>query len=160
MVYRDATFLAKKLKVSDNELQLIQIAAVFHDYGFLQSNINHEEKGCLVARRMLPEYGFSPEDIESITGMIMATHLPQSPKNLLEEIIADADLFYLGSNYYFEIADTFKIELSGLGILSSDAQWKALQIGFLEKHKYFLKWSKKNLEPIKKENLMILKGRG
>lgn len=54
----------------------------------------HEFEGCLIARTALPGFGYTGEDI-MICGMIMATKIPQSPTNILEEIICDADLDYL-----------------------------------------------------------------
>jgi len=152
MVYRDASFLGSKHNITQQEMYLLQAAACLHDYGFLKSHIDHEEIGCDEARQILPHYGFNNEEIEIVCGMIMATKIPQSPKTLLEQIICDADLFYLGSNYYFEIANQFKNELTSLNVLKSEEQWKNIQIGFLQTHQYHLPYSQEFLNETKAKN--------
>lgn len=156
MVYRDSSFLGRKMNISEYEMQLLQAAACLHDIGFLSSPVEHEATGCIEARSILPNYGFSEEDIETICGMIMSTKIPQSPKTLLEKILCDADLFYLGSEYYFEIANQFKNELTTLNVLKSEEQWKNIQIGFLQTHQYHLDYSKQLLNETKAKNLSIL----
>ncbi len=157
MVFRDSTFLGHKLNLSVSDMILLQTAASMHDYGFVISHEKHEERSCIEARKLLPEYGYSKEDIEIICGMIMATKIPQTPKTLLEKIICDADLYYLGCNYYFEIADHFKGELVGLDALKDENHWKEIQINFLENHEYHLPYTQKLLNETKQKNLNILK---
>jgi uncharacterized protein len=157
MVYRDASYLASKLNIKDNDLRLLQTAAALHDYGFLGSHINHEERGCEEATKLLPKFGYSKNEIEIVCGMIMSTKIPQSPKTLLEQILCDADLFYLGSNYYFEIAGQFKDELTSLNVLKSEEQWKNIQVTFLENHKYHLPFTQQLLDETKAKNLLFLK---
>ena len=157
MVLRDATFLCNKLGISDNDLRLVKTAAILHDYGFVNSHINHEERSCNEGRKLLPNYGYTDEEIETICSMIMATKIPQSPKCKLDQILCDADLFYLGSDYYFEIANLFKRELTSLGVLKNEQQWKDIQVGFLENHHFHLSISQQLLDKTKAKNLSILK---
>lgn len=157
MVLRDATFIASRMNVSQADLNLLQIAICMHDYGFVKSHENHEETGCKIAREILPSFGLNDEQLDKICGMIMATKIPQSPSNDLERIICDADLFYLGTNYYFQVADLFKKELTGLGILTSEDQWMGIQVRFLENHNYHTAFAKNLLETHKQQNLSILR---
>lgn len=157
MVLRDATYLCNKLNLPANEIQLVQTAACLHDYGFIFSHVDHEERSCVEARQMLPDYGYTEDEIEKICSMIMSTKIPQSPKNLLDQILCDADLFYLGSDYYFEIADLFKKELTALGVLNSEEQWLNIQISFLENHHFRLPITNKLLRKKKLINLSVLK---
>ena len=156
MVMRDATFLAVKMGISEHDLLLLQIAICLHDYGFIQSHENHESRGCEIARDILPNFDITPSEIEKICGMIMATKIPQSPKNELERIICDADLFYLGTTYYFQVAALFKTELDNLGILKDDKHWLDIQVNFLQNHKYHTTVAIELLEANKQNNLSIL----
>ncbi len=157
MVMRDAKFLAHKLHVNDQDIELMLIAICFHDYGFIWSSENHEERGCLEARNLLPRVGFKDEEITIICGMIMATKIPQTPKTLLEQIVCDADLFYLGTPYYFQISNLFEAELTNLGILKDYAKWLHIQIRFLENHNYHTTIAKELLNNQKQQTLSILK---
>jgi class 3 adenylate cyclase len=77
---------------SDEEILLLKTAGLFHDTGITVSFDNHEFHGAEYARKILPDYNYSPDQIERICSIIMATRLPPKPSNLLEEIICDSDL--------------------------------------------------------------------
>ncbi|MEJ7674916.1 MAG: hypothetical protein WKF59_20010 [Chitinophagaceae bacterium] len=67
----------------------------------------------------------------------MVTKLPQEPYNHLEEILCDADLFYLGSDKYFEGASNLYSEFKAARKIEEHADWNKVQIDFLKKHRYF-----------------------
>ena len=58
---------------------------------------DHEETGVEIAGAILPHFDYTEEQIQKINELIMVTKLPPRPKNLLEQIICDADLDYLGT---------------------------------------------------------------
>lgn len=80
-----------------HQLQLLLTAASYHDAGSLRVIKHHETDSCKIANEILPSFGYSNDDIKSINSMIMVTKIPQSPSNLLQEILADADFDYLYS---------------------------------------------------------------
>ena len=79
---------------------------------------------------------FPAQKIHKITGMIMATKIPQSPKNILEQIICDADLDYLGREDY-KANSTLLLEELRLKKDISEIEWLKIQDQFLTKHVYF-----------------------
>ncbi|MEA3316356.1 MAG: adenylate/guanylate cyclase domain-containing protein, partial [Bacteroidota bacterium] len=95
-VVTQVELIGRSEEISDKELLLLKTAALFHDIGHLVDYDTHEEEGVKLAIKILPEYKYSKQQIEEITKLIMVTKLPQEPINLLEEIICDADLDYLG----------------------------------------------------------------
>ena len=131
--------IAKGENIGDDDMRLLLTAALYHDSGFLCCAREHETESCRIAKDALPRYGYSAEDIELICGMIMATRIPQSPKGLLEQILADADLYYLGRDDYFTIAAKLYRELGLTGVVNDDKTWDELQIQFIQKHSYFTK---------------------
>lgn len=149
-VYRSAMHLAEMEGVGGDELTLLKTAVLFHDSGFIMGMNNHEEVGCGIARETLPDYDYSEDQINAICGMIMATRIPQSPKNKLEEIICDADLDYLGRDDFWTIGPNLFRELRELGLLDSEQDWNRLQLKFLSGHHYFTV-SAKGLRQEKKE---------
>lgn len=116
---------------------LLKTAALFHDSGFTVTSNGHEEASCKIAREHLPAHGFDSESVEKICGMIMATRLPQSPANHLESILCDADLDYLGRDNYTPIAESLRQEWEASGKSLKQEEWEVIQIGFLQKHRYF-----------------------
>lgn len=152
-VMHSAKQLAEMEGISAYEQELLYTAVSFHDCGFIFQSKDHEEKGCDIAREILPEFGFSTEEIERVCGMIMATKIPQSPKNLLEEIICDADLDYLGRDDFWSIGSKLYQELTELGILQNEEEWNKLQQKFLSSHVYFTESAKKLREQRKEQHL-------
>ena len=136
-VYNAAELLGELEGVTGEDLTLLLTAVLFHDSGFLVQQRDHELNSCKLAENYLPNYGYTSSQIEKICGMIMATSIPQSPKNNLEKIICDADLDYLGRDDFFTIGNKLYDELCMYGILSSENEWNKLQVRFLENHQYF-----------------------
>lgn len=145
--------------VNEEELILLKTAALFHDTGFLYGAKDHEEKSCEIAQEYLPNYGYSQSQIDKIKGMIMATKIPQNPHNLLEQILADADLDYLGRDDFFTIGDKLFEELTIFGIVNSERDWNLLQEKFLERHHFFTKTAINNRNQKKQQNLEIIKSK-
>src|SRR5687767_1915990 len=80
-VYVAATRLAADEGVTGEDFTLLLTAVLFHDAGFLERMEEHEEASCRIASKILPDYGYSDEQIKRICGMIMATRIPQTPHN-------------------------------------------------------------------------------
>lgn len=142
--------------VLEDELLLLRVAACFHDAGFLVNNRNHEKLGCKIVRNTLPAYGFSATGIEQICGMIMATKIPQSPRNHLEKIICDADLDYLGRNDFISIGHRLFKELRAYKVIQTEREWDELQVKFLSGHTYCTATNQRDRAPYKAKHLAKL----
>ena len=141
----------------ERTLLLMKLAALFHDTGFIYVYKDHEEKSLEFAKSELKEYNFSKEEMEIIGGMIMATKIPQNPKNHMEQIICDADLDYLGRDDFDLISNNLKKEVLLFGIAQTEAEWEERQINFIESHRYFTESSRQGRDPKKLERLNLLK---
>jgi uncharacterized protein len=140
----DVVEACKKLAIKEGikdegSLLLLETAALYHDLGFISTYRGHEEEACRIAGLTLPKFGFSKDQIEKVSSMIMATKIPQSPKNHLEQIIADADLDYLGRDDFEEISNSLYQELLEREIVSDIKAWNRIQVDFLSSHKYWTK---------------------
>ena len=145
------------MHVTEKEMQLLVVAAAFHDIGFVEDYANHEVNGALIAAEALPSFGFSEREIASVISMIMATRLPQSPTTLLEAILADADLGVLGREDFFIRNSYLKQELANYGRVFKVRTWYEEQLAFLENHTYFTKVAQKLWDPMKQEHIVKLK---
>ncbi|MBS0011780.1 MAG: HD domain-containing protein [Bacteroidales bacterium] len=122
---------------SDEEILLLKTAALFHDAGHTVDYDNHEYHGTMMAREMLPGYSYSDNQIDTICDIIMATKLPPQPENLLQEIICDADLDYLGRSDFIPVSNTLYDELKAQDKIGSLNDWNKLQVKFISRHQYF-----------------------
>jgi len=124
---------------SDEEILLLKTAGLFHDTGITVSFDNHEHHGAEYARKILPGYNYSPEQIDRICSIIMATRLPPKPLNLLEEIICDSDLDYLGRSDFIPVSNTLFEELKAQNKMKDLNEWNKMQVKFISGHQYFTK---------------------
>lgn len=141
--------LAAHESLSEEETRLAKTAALYHDIGWLVSPVQHEMQSCLMARNELPAHGFDDNEIQQICRAIMATSIPQNPTSLIGEILADADLYYLGTDQYGYFAEKLFREIKNMKPDFSRNDWLKLQIEFIENHVYHTAFAKKNLNPKK-----------
>ncbi|UCD62128.1 MAG: HD domain-containing protein [Flavobacteriaceae bacterium] len=142
--------------IPEEKAKLLRIAAICHDYGFIESPLDHEEQSIASIHDFLAPI-LTDKEVEIISGMIRATKVPQEPKTFYEEILADADLDYLGRKDYDEISTNLFKEYLHLGVVSDNIQWLDLQIRFLENHKFHTDFAKNNREKLKSKKIKELK---
>lgn len=144
--------IGRREGVNDEDLLLLKTAALFHDSGFINTYKDHEEAGVELAKGILPDYDYTQKQIEQISEIIMATKMPPKPKNLLQQIICDADLDYLGRVDFIPVSGNLFKELKEHNMLEDDIdKWNQIQINFIENHSYFTKTAKK-LRDVNKNN--------
>ncbi|MEN9348133.1 MAG: hypothetical protein RLZZ77_1644 [Bacteroidota bacterium] len=155
-VIEQSQIIGKAEGLSDTELALLRIAALFHDTGFLLQRQQHEMAGCAILRQSEGISMLSEAEIATITSCIMATKIPQSPQSKIEQVLCDADLDYLGRSDYSEIAELLFQEMLSCGEIQSKEQWKELQILFLSKHRYHTPYCQRQRESAKQERLNLI----
>ncbi|MBK8380829.1 MAG: HD domain-containing protein [Ignavibacteria bacterium] len=149
--------IAGKMNLSEEDTEIVTLAAWFHDTGFIERSQNHEDASIEIAKKFLSEHNYSNEKTEKIIGCINATRYPQSPKNILEEIIADADLFHIGTKDYNGRSDLLRIEWEKAANKNyTDLEWLKINTDFLAGHKFYTRYAKKTLDESKAETLVKL----
>jgi uncharacterized protein len=123
--------------VTGEDLLLLRTAALYHDMGHVEQQHDHEAGSARIAATMLPSFGYAPTQIEMIIGIILATRLPQEPRTLPEQIMADADLSVLGQTDYLLRNAALREELAAFSQIMTDAQWYGSQLQFIRDHRYF-----------------------
>lgn len=152
-VYDSALRIAAAEGIGPEERDLICVAALFHDAGFIHTMDKHEECGADMAAGVMPCFGFSQAQISKVRDMILATRLPQDPKNLLERIICDADLDYLGREDFYPIGNRLFQELQETGKVKDAHTWNTIQKKFLSAHRYHTEFCRSHREPQKQVRL-------
>jgi class 3 adenylate cyclase len=122
---------------SDEEILLLKTAGLFHDAGHIVAYDNHEFYGTEMAREILPKYNYTQKQIDCICEIIMATKLPPRPNGLLEEIICDSDLDYLGRSDFIPVSNTLYEELKAQNKIGALNDWNKIQVKFITGHQYF-----------------------
>lgn len=146
------------------ELELLLIAAWFHDIGYDKGPVGHEERSAGYAKTFLEKHDFEASDIEVIRKCIMATKMPQSPTTLFEKILCDADMSHLGKKIYWERCGRIRQELTlTKNTTMSEPEWIEFELNFIVNQKYhtaqanhlFEKRKKKHIRQLKKLNARL-----
>ena len=146
--------LAKEENISHEDTENLILAGWFHDLGYVDDADNHEEESRKIASDFLKQHQFSEERIAKIGELILATDKFYKPKNHLEEIIKDADMYHLASDDYFRICENLRQEIKEVHHQKfSKLQWAELNITFFAKHQFYTKFAKENWQPEKEKNV-------
>ncbi|UCG27292.1 MAG: HD domain-containing protein [Bacteroidales bacterium] len=139
--------------VSDEDILMLKTAGLFHDAGHTVDYDSHEYQGTVLAKKMLPKYNYTPEQIDRICEIIMSTKLPPQPQNLLEAIICDSDLDYLGRSDFIPVSNTLYQELKEQNKIGTLNDWNKLQVKFISGHQYFTKTARSLREVNKQKQI-------
>ncbi len=138
---------------SDEEILLLKTAGLFHDTGIIESYDNHEMLGAKLARGMLPAFNYTEKQIDRICEIILATKLPPRPSGLLEKIICDSDLDYLGRSDFMPVSNTLFEELKAQNRMTDLNEWNKMQVKFISGHQYFTKTARSLREVNKQQQI-------
>ncbi len=136
--------------LNSKELLLVKTAALFHDTGYMVNANKHEVQSARIAREILPKYNFTKSEIEAINQLIMATEMSVQPKLLMEKIIKDADLDYLGRADFIPLSEKLWEEVCHFNGKMTQREWNKKQYEFISKHVYYTNTAK-NLRQVNKE---------
>lgn len=135
-----AVTLGKGCGLTAEDLEVVEIAAWFHDTGYIKEYEGHEQVSIRLAEKFLEQYIYSVEQTNKIAGCIRATIMPQSPQNLLEQVLCDADLSNLGGNDFLRQSLALKQEKEHhFQVSISDKDWYLSTLTFCQRHTFHTK---------------------
>lgn len=99
-VYTFATLIGRLEKLSENELYILEAAAIVHDIGIKNAEKKYgscegklqEKEGPPVARKLLTELQFNESDVDRICFLVGNHHTYKNIDGLDFQILAEADL--------------------------------------------------------------------
>ncbi len=148
--------IGKACKLNRDELEMVIVAAWFHDTGYYLGEIDHEIKSAQIARNFLAQRLFPENKIQLVENCIKATKVPQKPGNTLEKVLCDADLFHLATDHFFEKSELLLEELRFHYPELNLNSWLNKSCEFIQCHQYHTNFGRKHLCPRKNANLRLL----
>ena len=146
--------VAGHYKLDSKSLFIIQAAAWFNDIGYLEDPDNPGKRGSRIAERFLTEIQIDTDIIKSIKSCILSTRLPQTPKNFMEQVVCDANMYYLGLEDFDQRSKLIRKELILVtGRKISKEEWKHRNIELLQNHRFKTDYAKQSLTVQQKKNL-------
>jgi len=136
-VVTDARKMGEMFKLEETDLEILLLAAWFHDTGYDKGAQNHEERSAKYAREYLSSQGYGVEALDRIDACILATKMPHEPTTLLERIICDADFGHVGQKVYWERCSKVRQEMAlTRDLIMTDEEWVDFELNFMEKHQF------------------------
>lgn len=150
--------IASGMKLTDHEKYILNVAAWFHDIGYVDNPDAHEPTAAAMAAKFLEANKVDSDDVRKVKGCILATKYPQHPSGLLEQIICDADMLHLGRKEYFKKSALIREEWRlAKGENHNELQWLRLNIDFITNHRFHTRFCRENFDSRKAKNLVHLK---
>ncbi|MFS4472319.1 Pycsar system effector family protein [Chryseobacterium sp. T20] len=147
--------IMKNTPVSEEDQEKVLVALWFHDTGYIECALNHEERSVEVMKAFLHQENYPEEYIAAVEKLILATKIQYEPQNLLEKIVKDADFSHFAGHDYSDISDALRKEweLTNVRCFSNE-EWNAGNLDMLKnKHTFYTDYAKENWEPLKKKNI-------
>ncbi len=139
--------LSGRSQIQEDEKFVLLSAAWFHDVGLLFSTAeNTIEKSIEMMKSFFSQFrDYGPELISKIEGLIKSTTYQREPENVLEEILHDADTYYLGTDDFKKLNKKLKKEAQLTG-KNTAINWKQHTLEYLQQHTYYTQYCKNLLE--------------
>lgn len=147
--------IMKNTPVSEEDQEKVLVALWFHDTGYIECALNHEERSVEVMKAFLHQENYPENYIADVEKLILATKIQYEPQNLLEKIVKDADFSHFAGHDYSDISDALRKEweLTNVRCFSNE-EWNAGNLDMLKnKHTFYTDYAKENWEPLKKKNI-------
>ncbi len=126
--------------VSEEDLEILELAGIFHDLGFTETYEGHEAISRQLAAGFLESQQYPQHKLEQVLQLIDVTYPPKVPQAKLEKIICDADLGNLGSDRYFDYLQALRHEWKVfLNQEYTDEAWYKMNYKFVKNHRFYTK---------------------
>ena len=123
--------LSKSYNLTSRDYEVLMLAALFHDTGYITVYDNHEQESVKFMKEYL-KGNYAEEDIREIESLILSTKYRTVPDGSLQEILHDADYINLGSKNFDHRADLLRIEWERiLQKTYTEDEWAQVQLQFL-----------------------------
>ncbi len=151
---KNVNLLAAESGLNPEDTEILILAAWFHDIGHSETYEKHEQKSAEIARRFLAENAYPDDKTDKVVNCIHATDLSYQPKDILEQVIRDADVLHLGKKSFFKRNKELRKEWEKiLGKKYTDEEWLKSDIKFFTDHKFQTDFARRTFNQQKESNL-------
>lgn len=154
-VVKQAVKIGEASGLSTSEMEILTLAAWFHDLGYFENFLAHEKVSAQMAHDFLSEKQYPTKNTEEIIQAILNTQYPHTINDHpISNILCDADLHHLTTKNYIKISEQLREERIALlnYNISPKTYWEET-LHFLKEHCYHTDYGKKILAPKKELNL-------
>ncbi|MCS3869243.1 putative metal-dependent HD superfamily phosphohydrolase [Chryseobacterium ginsenosidimutans] len=149
--------IGTKSNLSEEEMLVLQVAAWFHDCGYANTYMGHEEESKKIAKNFLENFGYEKDFIKAVLNCIDSTKYPSKPFSLLEKVMCDADMYHLTKPNYPKYGKALRQEFEKyLGLIYTDEEWLKKNCNFFKDHQYYTDYGREILTKFKEVNIQLM----
>ncbi len=155
--YEYANLISKAEALDLEETLIIKTASLFISLGYTGNQQNPETRAARLAREILPEFKYPEIQINTISNILLASKWPPEAFTLLEKIMIDIRMEYLGRADYIKLQNLLYLETNKYVQAIEPGDWIDEQISLLQEHEFLTLGAKRlreiaSLEQIRKLN--------
>lgn len=159
-VVKNVEIIGNYDNLEENDINILKISAFLHDVGYSKIYNGHEKESAVLAEKFLRKENIDESEIERVITTILATKVPQKPKDKLSEMLCDADLMHFTYDDYFEYMELLRGEWKRCSIANlNEKEFDKNTVSFFNSHTYFSKYGIEVLKPLKEKTLLKIKNR-
>ena len=153
-VVQAAHEIGKNSGLEEDKLEILMIAAWFHDIGHTVQYKGHEEASKKIAKEYLQKINYPASKIQQVLDCIDATQMPQNPRDIMEKVMCDADLYHFTLPTYSDKKELLRKEWELVfNKIYSDKAWNEMNLDFLKMHRYCSSYGETVLSSRKAKNI-------
>ncbi|MEO0330455.1 MAG: Pycsar system effector family protein [Bacteroidota bacterium] len=156
-VVNKVQLISEHSKLTNADKTMLEMAAWFHDIGYLETYENHEDASIRIAEDFLAKREVDQLAIATVSDTINSTKPNVVPQNKLQQILSDADMLHLSSKDYLHYSELIRKERSNVLGKIKKKQWIAESIKLFEQHQYYTDYAQSNFDESKESNLKKMK---
>ncbi|MES2485980.1 MAG: Pycsar system effector family protein [Bacteroidota bacterium] len=160
-VVHNTALIAKEEGISEEDTEMLVLAAWFHDLGYIDGDKDHEKRSAHMAEKFLEKKDYPQHKIDAVKQLIEVTEMRVEPETHLEKIIKDADCSHFADANYALLSELLREEWK----LTQHQKYTDLEWAMgnrkmlLHHHRYFTEYGKDTLQPLKEANIAELQGK-
>lgn len=157
-VVNNVRVIAKAEGVNEDDIEMLTLAAWFHDAGYIEGPLDHEQRSGIMAVDFLTANDYPADKANRVAALIKVTKLGTNPETQHEMIMRDADCSHFSDENYCDLSQLLREEWKiTQGKEFSDLEWALINRNVLiHEHRFYSDYAKEKLQPLKEANIARL----
>lgn len=157
-VVNNAKNIIKEEEIDEECAEMIIISAIFHDIGYIEGAVGHEDRSAVIAENFLIDHDYPAHKAKEVANLVRMTKLGSEPETHSEMIIRDADCAHFADKNFNSLSELLREEWKLTeNKCFSDLEWALGNRKMLmQDHRFYTEYGKSILQPLKEENLASL----
>jgi hypothetical protein len=152
-----AAEIAKASRLGKSDLEVVLLAAWFHDAGYTKATHGHERESVEMAKEFLARQNYPPSRVDAVAECILATDVSRKPATPLEMIVRDADTLHIGRKSFFVKSQLLRLELERRnGESFTEIDWLNKNLDFLARNQFLTEYARSEYGERREKNMLVL----